>query len=111
MSKIKLEFVLTMIDDIEYTVEVYNSVTIALADRIAKPAIMMALLQIGETLGKMTFDNETLREYAKGAYNVRNFLAHDYEGINIVIIENIVRTLLEPLKNEILSELAKVDTV
>lgn len=105
MSSLKLEFILQMIDDIEYIVSQHAGVTDALADRISKPAILMSLLQIGETLGKMSFQNPTLAEYAKGAYNVRNFIAHDYEGVNIAIIENIIRNLLTPLKDEILKEL------
>lgn len=102
MSKSKLEFILQMIDDIEYIVAQHNGiVTDALLHRISKPAILMSLLQIGEALGKMRFENELLSEYAKGAYNVRNFIAHDYEGVNMAIIENIVRTMLKPLKEVI----------
>lgn len=107
MYRSKYEFILKMIDDIEYAVSRHENVTEALSDRVTKPAILMSLLQIGETLGKMSFDNQILAEYAKGAYNVRNFIAHDYEGVNIAIIENIVRNLLAPLKDEILREIAK----
>ena len=107
MSRSKYEFVLKMIDDIEYIVSRHVGVTEALSDRVSKPAILMSLLQIGETLGKMSFDNPILAEYAKGAYNVRNFIAHDYEGVNTAIIENIVRNLLAPLKDEILAEMGK----
>ncbi|MFZ2967825.1 MAG: HepT-like ribonuclease domain-containing protein [Sulfuricurvum sp.] len=106
MSKSKLEFILQMIDDIEYIVAQHNGiVTDALSHRISKPAILMSLLQIGEALGKMRFENELLNEYAKGAYNVRNFIAHDYEGVNMAIIENIVRTMLKPLKEVIVQTL------
>lgn len=108
MSKSKLEFILQMIDDIEYIIVQHNSiVSDALSHRISKPAVLMSLLQIGETLGKMHFENELLTEYAKGAYNVRNFIAHDYEGVNMAIIENIVRTMLTPLKIAIQEELSK----
>jgi uncharacterized protein with HEPN domain len=108
MSKSKLEFILQMIDDIEYIIVQHNGiVTDALSHRISKPAILMSFLQIGETLGKMRFENEILTEYAKGAYNVRNFIAHDYEGVNMAIIENIVRTMLTPLKIAIQEELSK----
>ena len=108
MSKSKLEFILQMIDDIEYIIAQHNGIiTDALSHRISKPAVLMSLLQIGETLGKMRFDNELLNEYAKGAYNVRNFIAHDYEGVNMAIIENIVRTMLTPLKMAIQEELSR----
>ena len=108
VSKSKLEFILQMIDDIEYIIAQHNGIiTDALSHRISKPAVLMSLLQIGETLGKMRFDNELLNEYAKGAYNVRNFIAHDYEGVNMAIIENIVRTMLTPLKMAIQEELSR----
>ena len=108
MSKSKLEFILQMIDDTEYIIAQHNGIiTDALSHRISKPAVLMSLLQIGETLGKMRFDNELLNEYAKGAYNVRNFIAHDYEGVNMAIIENIVRTMLTPLKMAIQEELSR----
>jgi uncharacterized protein with HEPN domain len=97
-----------MIDDIEYIIAQHNGiVTDALSHRISKPAVLMSLLQIGEILGKMKFENDILIEYAKGAYNVRNFIAHDYEGVNMAIIENIVRTMLTPLKIAIKEDLAK----
>jgi uncharacterized protein with HEPN domain len=97
-----------MIDDIEYIIAQHNGiVTDALSHRISKPAVLMSLLQIGETLGKIKFENDILSEYARGAYNVRNFIAHDYEGVNMAIIENIVRTMLTPLKIAIKEELAK----
>lgn len=107
MSKCKLEFILKMIDDIEFILSKHTSITEALNDRISKPAIMMSLLQIGEVMSKIDFENEFLSASAKGAYNVRNFIAHDYEGINLAIIENILRTLLKPLKVEIEQELKR----
>lgn len=112
MSRPKLEFILQMIDDIDYILTQHRGiVTDALSHRISKPAVLMSLLQIGEVLGKMTFDDEVLMQYAKGAYNVRNFIAHDYEGVNMIIIENIVRTMLLPLRiaieNELIKQIAK----
>lgn len=65
----------------------------------------MCLMQIGENLNKLDSSNENLKDAVKGAYAVRNFIAHDYEGINLALIENIVRNLLQPLKEELLKEL------
>lgn len=90
----------------------YNQkITKILNDRIDKHALLMCLMQIGETLNKIDTDtNSILKEYQKGAYNVRNFIAHDYEGVNMAIIENIVRDLLSPLKDEISKTLKKVSS-
>lgn len=39
----------------------------------------------------------------KGAYEVRNFIAHDYMGVDIGLIEYILREKLPELKNTIIS--------
>ncbi len=62
----------------------------------------MCLMQIGEKLNKIETTNKNLLEAKRGAYNTRNFIAHDYEGVNLALIENIVRNLLKPLKDEII---------
>ncbi|WP_457560419.1 HepT-like ribonuclease domain-containing protein [Caminibacter sp.] len=38
------------------------------------------------------------KEDIKGAYVVRNFIAHDYEGVDLAFIENILRFKLNELK-------------
>ncbi len=104
MSEPRIKFILQMIEDIEFMVNQNGSITGALSHRVYKPAILMSLLQIGETLHKIdTTNNKKLSEYSKGAYNVRNFIAHDYEGVNLAIIEHIIRNLLQPLKDELSS--------
>jgi len=104
MFEAKLEFVLKMIDDINFIIKRHGYITKALEDREGQLAILMALLQIGETLNKI--DASTLKKYdllndAKGAYSVRNFIAHDYEGVKLSVIEKILRYNLPALKNKI----------
>ena len=60
---IKLHFVLEKIEDLESFLSRYSS---------------MCLLQIGETLKKLKNEYKELSEQdIKGAYEVRNFIAHD----------------------------------
>jgi len=94
----RLEFILEMIDDIEYTIEQNHSLANALNDRMGKHALLMCLMQIGESLNKI--ENETLKEKlpVKGAYDVRNFIAHDYEGVDMGLLENVLRYLVPELK-------------
>ncbi len=73
-------------------------------EKTTRPAIMMHLTSIAEQFSKIkdikllsNFDNEDV----KGAINTRNFIAHDYEGINLPIIEFIIRERLPVLKKEI----------
>jgi len=94
----RLEFILEMIDDIEYTIKQNRSLANALNDRMGKHALLMCLMQIGESLNKI--QDETLKERlpVKGAYDVRNFIAHDYEGVDMGLLENVLRYLVPELK-------------
>jgi uncharacterized protein with HEPN domain len=40
----------------------------------------MCLFQIGETLHKLRDESYAHKLPIKGTYDVRNFIAHDYEG-------------------------------
>ena len=94
----RLEFILEMIEDIEYTIKENASLSKALENRIGKHALLMCLMQIGESLNKI--QDETLKKELpiKGAYDVRNFIAHDYESVDTGLIDNILRYLIPELK-------------
>jgi len=102
MSKLsdisRLEFIIEMIEDIELIIKEKSSITDALQSRIGKHALLMCLLQIGETLHKI--EDETFKNSLpiKGSYDVRNFIAHDYEGVDMLLIDNILRYLIPELK-------------
>jgi len=109
MSKVsiiaKVDFILEMISNIEKIVKRHNGIIKALDDYEGKMAIMMGLLQIGESLNRI--DKEYLEKYdliedTKGAYNVRNFIAHDYDGVNMTVVEDIIRIYLPRLKEKVL---------
>lgn len=98
----KATFVLEMIENIETVCKRHSGVSEALEDEVeGRAAILMFLLQIGESLKNM--DSEDMSKYdldreIKGAYDVRNFIAHDYEGVNIIVIEDILKDNLPELK-------------
>ncbi len=98
----KMEFIIERIEFIEYIVKRHKYVTKALEDEIeAKPAILMHLSQIGEEINKLDkaiLEKLSLIEDAKGAYNVRNFIVHSYEGVNLALIERIIKEKLPFLK-------------
>lgn len=82
-----------------------NGIVVALEDeKITRPAILMHLTSIAEQFSKIK-DNNILNQFSnedvKGAIDTRNFIAHDYEGINVPIIEFIIRERLPILNNEI----------
>jgi uncharacterized protein with HEPN domain len=101
----KAEFILKMLANIQTIIVRHNGIVAALTDDIeARPAILMAWLQIGETLNKIDanvlaqFDLET---DAKGSYDVRNFIAHDYMGVDLGLVEMITRNHLPILSEKI----------
>jgi len=109
----RVKFVLKMIGNIETIIKRHGSISDSLEDDIeAKPAILMSLMQIGETINKI--DTDILEEYfliddAKGAYNVRNFIAHDYEGVNIQLIELLLEDNIPKLKSKFIDILTELN--
>jgi uncharacterized protein with HEPN domain len=99
----KLDFILEKIEDIESFKARYKTIEDLLNDVMGYDATLMSLLQIGETLNRLRDESFAEKLPIKGTYDVRNFIAHDYEGVNKVIIEDIVRTELPKLKQVILN--------
>ena len=82
-----------------------DGIVMALEDeKITRPAILMHLTSIAEQFSKIK-DRKILDKFndedIKGAIDTRNFIAHDYEGINFPIIEFIIRDRLPILNNNI----------
>jgi len=98
----KVAFVLEMIENIETVCKRHSGVSKALDDEVeGRAALLMYLLQIGESLKKIGSEDivkYNLDREIKGAYDVRNFIAHDYEGVNIIVIEEILKDNLPELK-------------
>lgn len=99
---VKLENINSILNEFD------NKITLALKDEIkSKPAILMHLVSIAEQIRKLKDDNEfeTLeyfdKEDLKGLNDVRNFIAHDYEGIDMFIIENAIRYGLPNLQKAV----------
>ena len=100
----KVEFALEMIDNIELIVKRHKGIVKTLEDFEGQMAVLMALSQIGETLKKFddtTVENYNLQEDRDGAYYTRNYIVHDYEGVDLGFIENIVRVYLPELKEKL----------
>ena len=65
--------------------------------------MLMALMQIVESMRKI--DSDVLKKFdldsdSRGAYNVRNFIAYDYDGIDLGLIETILRAKVPELKDK-----------
>ena len=103
----KIYLILEKIDYVEQIVKNSGSITRALEDSVTqRPAILMHLTAIAEQFNKLkqahaddilsAFDDGDI----KGMYDVRTYIAHDYEGVNLAIIEWIIRNGLPKFKEQ-----------
>jgi uncharacterized protein with HEPN domain len=96
LNKIKIEYIIGICE---------IGIIKALEDeKMARPAILMHFTSLAEQFSKIkdykllnNFDEEDI----KGAVDTRNFIAHDYEGINLPIIEFVIRERLPILQEKI----------
>ena len=101
----KVEFILEMIDNIDEIVKRHHGIVKTLQDFEGQMAVLMGLSQIGETLKKLDdglVQKYDLQEDKDGAYYTRNYIVHDYEGVDLGFIENILRVYLPALKEKLL---------
>ncbi len=101
-----LEFTLQMIDEAEKVVAKIGSAFETLNQFDSKNSILFNLLQIGEKLQKI--ETPEIRDILpiKETYSIRNRITHDYDGIDLMIVEEILIDELPLLKKTILDILS-----
>ena len=108
-DKQRLEVIKKKIIMIESIVKEVGFLTQALEDEVlAKPAIMMHLTTIAEQFSKLKEQSVIARfdvDDIKGAIATRNFIAHDYDGVNMGFIEVVIRERL-PVVKEVIEEIS-----
>jgi uncharacterized protein with HEPN domain len=91
----RIAFILKQIEDMHTIIERHDGLVEALSDEVeGRKALLLSLEQLGEALNKLKDENLRNRfgeNDIKGAYDVRTFIAHDYEGVNLLLIERIIR--------------------
>ena len=104
----RLETILKKINFIEEIISDSGNITKALEDeKSARPAMMMHFTSIAEQFNKLAKDSEfeILQEFDKrdlrGAYDMRNYIVHDYEGLNLSVIDMVIRDKLPIMKRTI----------
>ena len=82
---------------IDNIVNEYGSVHKALEDEEkGRAAILMHLTSIAEQFDKLLHSGELEvlshfeKQDIKGSYELRNFIAHDYEGVDLYIVEDVI---------------------
>lgn len=104
----RLETILKKIIFIEGIIYDNGSITNALEDeKSARAAMMMHFTSIAEQFNKLAQDGEfeILQEFdkrdLKGTYDMRNYIVHDYEGLNLSVLDMVIRTKLPVIKSTI----------
>lgn len=103
LSKVKT--ILKKIDFIEAIVHENGGVIKALEDeQNSRAAILMHLTSIAEQFDKLMQNGEleTLayfeKQDIKGSYDLRTFIAHNYEGVDLYIVEDVINERLPIMK-------------
>lgn len=102
----RVENMLENIEFIEELCEESGGVVRALEDRkLTRPAIMMHLISLQEQMQKLQNESQIVKSLAdyhlKGLADTRNAIAHNYEGLNLELMEDTIRFDLVELKNEL----------
>ncbi|MEA2017003.1 MAG: HepT-like ribonuclease domain-containing protein [Campylobacterota bacterium] len=108
-SENRIKSIIKKIKLIETIIEEFDGkISKALEDETkSRPAILMHLVSIAEQINKLKDESafEILEKFSKedlkGLYDVRNFIAHDYDGIDLSVIEDVIRYGIPSLKNSI----------
>lgn len=97
----RLERIAAYIDDVTEIAERHQSLTQALEDKEGQYALLLCLTQIGELLGKVSTPEFVDQLPVRLATGLRNVIVHDYEGVNMIIVENTIKESLPELKRTI----------
>ena len=91
-----------MIDEAERVIERHKTSYLALSDFEGRNSILLNLLQIGEKLNRI--ESFELREKLpiEETYSIRNRITHDYGGVDLEIVEDILNEELPLLKQKII---------
>ena len=109
----RLKVIHKKIDFIKTICQEDGSITNALIDeKRSRASILMHMTSIAEQFSKLAEDaefdilNQFDKNDLKGSYDVRNYIAHDYEGVNLSVIEHIIRDKLPKIDTIILQLLS-----
>ncbi len=97
----RLEQILEYIEDVSKIVFRHENIAGTLEDLEGQYAVMLCLSQIGELLGKIKTADFIEKLPISVATGLRNIINHDYNGVDLTIVENTVVHDIPELKNTI----------
>ncbi len=96
------------INFINSIVQEKGSISLALEDeQNSRASILMHLTSIAEQFDKLLHNGELEilgffdKQDIKGSYELRNFIAHDYEGVDLYIVEDVIAQRLSIIQDSI----------
>ena len=99
----RLEQILEYIEDITQIVARHENIVRTLEDLEGQYAVMLCLSQIGELLGKIETAGFIDKLPVRVATGLRNIINHDYDGVDLTIVEYTVTHDIPGLKNIIMT--------
>ncbi|NPA74362.1 MAG: DUF86 domain-containing protein [Epsilonproteobacteria bacterium] len=93
---VRLRSIDKKMDDIFNIIDRHKGIVETLQDIEGQPAVLMLLVAVSEQFSKLhKKDSNILNSFEqidiKGMIDIRNFIAHDYDGVNLSIIEDSLR--------------------
>ena len=104
----RINLIYKKINFIDSIVKEKGSISLALEDeQNSRASILMHLTSIAEQFDKLLHNGELEilgyfeKQDIKGSYELRNFIAHNYEGIDLYIVEEVIKQRLPIIKQSI----------
>lgn len=98
---IRLEAVLKYIEDIYKIINKHDTLDNTLNDMEGQYALSMLLIQVAETINKITTEKIVLNLPKNEIISFRNRIVHNYEGTDWRIVKKIIIDSIPELKNKI----------
>lgn len=93
----RIKIIIKKIGFIESIIKEKGSISLALEDeKNSRASILMHLTSLAEQFDKLLHNGELEvlayfeKQDIKGSYELRNFIAHDYEGVDLYIVEDVI---------------------
>ncbi len=104
----RINLIYKKINFIDSIVKEKGSISLALEDeQNSRASILMHLTSIAEQFDKLLHNGELEilgyfeKQDIKGSYELRNFIAHNYEGVDLYIVEEVIKQRLPIIKRSI----------
>ena len=104
----RIKIIEKKINFIESIIKEKGDIYLALEDeQNSRASILMHLTSISEQFDKLLHNGELDilayfdKQDIKGSYELRNFIAHDYEGVDLYIVEAVIQERLPIIRKSI----------